>query len=496
MKDLTGKSVSELRRLLDNKEVKAREIAEAHIAHAERFEAELGAYNCLTKELAISQADKVDGLISAGKTPSRLAGIPVALKDNICVPGYVTSCSSKILNNFKPAYQATVAHKLNDAGAIIIGKTNMDEFAMGSSTENSAFKITKNPWDLKRVPGGSSGGSACAVASGSAVLALGSDTGGSIRQPASFCGVVGMKPTYGTVSRFGLVAFASSLDQIGPFARNVEDLALILDVVSGHDEKDSTSYNESLPNCVEELKKPVAGLRIGLIKELIGEGIDEEVRKAILAAVETFKQCGAVIEEVSMPQLKHALPVYYLIATAEASANLARYDGVRYGHRSADSPDLLTMYFKTRQEGFGAEVKRRIMLGTYALSSGYYDAYYKKAQQVRRLIKEEFDKKFASFDLLISPTAPSTAFEIGAKSDDPLAMYLSDIATIPANLAGIPGVSLPCGFGEGGMPIGLQILAPALGDAVALRAAYAFEQATDFHRKHPQKFFCEAASHA
>jgi aspartyl-tRNA(Asn)/glutamyl-tRNA(Gln) amidotransferase subunit A len=286
------------------------------------------------------------------------------------------------------------------------------------------------------------------------------------------------------------------LDQIGPFARNVEDLALILDVVSGHDEKDSTSYNESLPNCVEELKKPVAGLRIGLIKELIGEGIDEEVRKAILAAVETFKQCGAVIEEVSMPQLKHALPVYYLIATAEASANLARYDGVRYGHRSADSPDLLTMYFKTRQEGFGAEVKRRIMLGTYALSSGYYDAYYKKAQQVRRLIKEEFDKKFASFDLLISPTAPSTAFEIGAKSDDPLAMYLSDIATIPANLAGIPGVSLPCGFGEGGMPIGLQILAPALGDAVALRAAYAFEQATDFHRKHPQKFFCEAASHA
>ena len=496
MKDLSGKSVSELRRLLDSKEVKAREIAEAHIAQAERFEAELGAYNCLTKELAISQADKVDGLIAAGKTPSSLAGIPVALKDNICVPGYVTSCSSKILNNFMPAYQATVAQKLSDAGAIIIGKTNMDEFAMGSSTENSAFKITKNPWDLKRVPGGSSGGSACAVASGSAVVALGSDTGGSIRQPASFCGVVGMKPTYGTVSRFGLVAFASSLDQIGPFARNVEDLALILNVVSGHDEKDSTSCKESLPNYAEELKKPVAGLRIGLIKELIGEGIDEEVRKAVLAAVETFKQNGAVIEEVSMPQLKHALPVYYLIATAEASANLARYDGVRYGHRSADSPDLLTMYFKTRQEGFGAEVKRRIMLGTYALSSGYYDAYYKKAQQVRRLIKEEFDKKFASFDLLISPTAPSTAFEIGAKSDDPLAMYLSDIATIPSNLAGIPGISLPCGFGEGGMPIGLQILAPALGDAVALRAAYAFEQATDFHRKHPQKFFCEAASHA
>lgn len=495
MKEVIGKSVSELRTLLDSKQVKAREIAESHLAHAERFEAQLGAFNCLSKELAIAQADKADQMIAGGNSPSRLSGIPIALKDNMCVAGYATTCSSRILHNFVPPYQSTVVERLNQAGAVLIGKTNMDEFAMGSSTENSAFKLCKNPWDTSRVPGGSSGGSACSVSSGSAVLALGSDTGGSIRQPASFCGVVGMKPTYGTVSRFGLVAFASSLDQIGPFARCVEDVAEILSVIAGHDPKDSTSYKEKLPNYREELKKPIKGLKLGLIKELIGEGIDDDVRKAILDACEVYKQLGAVIEEVSMPQLKHALPVYYLIATAEASANLARFDGVRYGHRSKEAPDLLRMYFNTRQEGFGPEVKRRIMLGTYALSSGYYDAYYKKAQQVRRLIKEEFDKQFKSVDLLISPTSPSVAFEIGSKVDDPLTMYLSDIATIPANLAGIPGISVPCGFGQANMPIGLQVLAPALSDALALKAAYAFEQATDFHKKHPPNF-STTASHA
>lgn len=496
MTELIGKSISDLRKLLDKKEIKALEIAEAHLAHAERIEPELGAFNLLTPELAIAQAQHADKLIaskSAQDLPA-LTGIPIALKDNICVAGYATTCSSKILANFIPPYQATVVKRLEEAAAVIIGKTNMDEFAMGSSTENSANKLCHNPWNLKRVPGGSSGGSAAAVASGSAVVSLGSDTGGSIRQPASFCGVAGMKPTYGTVSRFGLVAFASSLDQIGPFGRSVEDLAYTLNAISGHDPKDSTSYSDKLPDYVSELKKPVKGLKVGLIKELIGQGIDEEVRKSILAAVEVFKSQGMTVEEVSMPQLKHALPVYYIIATAEASANLARFDGVRYGLR-VEADDLINMYFKTRQEGFGAEVKRRIMLGTYALSSGYYDAYYKKAQQVRRLIKDEFDKQFQGIDLLISPTSPSVAFEIGAKVDDPLTMYLSDIATIPANLAGLPGVSIPCGFGEGQLPIGLQILAPSLGDATALRAAYAFEQATDFHKKRPDNF-TTAGTHA
>ena len=496
MAEIIGKSLGELRRLLDGNELSARELAEAHLAHAERTDAELGAYICVTRDLALTQADKADKDRKSGVKVSALSGIPIAMKDNMCVPGYATTCSSKILKNFVPAYESTVWAKLREAGAVLIGKTNMDEFAMGSSTENSGTKPCRNPWDTKRVPGGSSGGSAVAVSSGSAVVSLGSDTGGSIRQPASLCGVVGMKPTYGTVSRFGLVAFASSLDQIGPFGRCVEDVAHLLNVISGHDPKDSTSYSETLPDYPAELQKPVKGLKLGLIKELIGEGIDEDVKAAILSAAEKYKELGAEIIEVSMPQLKHALPVYYLIATAEASANLARFDGVRYGHRSEEAPDLLTMYFKTRQEGFGAEVKRRIMLGTYALSTGYYDAYYKKAQQVRRLIKEEFDKQFQKLDLLICPTSPSVAFEIGAKVDDPLTMYLSDIATIPANLAGIPGISIPCGFGQNKLPIGLQILAAPLHDATALRAAYAFEQATDFHKKRPEKFFSNLASHA
>lgn len=494
--ELIGKSISELRELLDSKKVSARELAVQHIEQAERTDAQLGAYLLVTKELALQQADEADKAIASGKVPSRLCGIPIALKDNMCVAGYATTCASKILHNFVPPYQSTVAERLTAGGAVIIGKTNMDEFAMGSSTENSSVKVCKNPWNDKCVPGGSSGGSAVAVASGSSVVALGSDTGGSIRQPASFCGVVGMKPTYGTVSRFGLVAFASSLDQIGPFGRKVEDVADTLQLISGHDSKDSTSYNEQLPDYAQEMKKPIKGLKIGLIKELLGDGIDEEVKAAVRAAAEKFQSLGAEIVEVSMPQLKHALPVYYLIATAEASSNLARFDGVRYGHRSKNAGDLLNMYLSTRQEGFGAEVKRRIMLGTYALSSGYYDAYYKKAQQVRRLIKEEFDKQFGTLDLLVSPTAPSVAFELGAKVDDPLTMYLQDIATIPANLAGIPGISIPCGMGSNNLPIGLQILGPALSDAKVLQAAYAFEQSTEFHLKRPESFFSKSVSRA
>jgi aspartyl-tRNA(Asn)/glutamyl-tRNA(Gln) amidotransferase subunit A len=485
MKDVLGKSIGELRQLLTTKTVSAKEILNAHRQHSEAIENSIQAFNTETYELADKQAADVDKMVAEGKTLPPLAGIPLAVKDNICVPGYATTCSSKILENFIPPYEATVAKKLFAAGAICLGKTNMDEFAMGSSTENSAFKLTHNPWNTKMVPGGSSGGSAAAVASGQVTIAVGSDTGGSIRQPASFCGVVGMKPTYGVVSRFGLVAFASSLDQIGPFGRCVEDVALTLQAIAGHDVNDSTSIAGPYPDYVQALKKDVKGLRIGLISELSGEGIDDEVNKAVQNASSVFKHLGVTVETVSLPNSKHALPVYYLLATAEASANLARFDGVKYGLRDKDAQDILSMYYKSRSQGFGAEVKRRIMLGTFALSTGYYDAYYKKAQQVRRLIKNDFDKAFSQFDLIICPTSPTVAFAFGAKTGDPLSMYLSDIATIPANLAGIPGISIPCGFGQGHMPIGLQILAPQLGDDKLLQAAYAFEQATDFHKQKP-----------
>jgi aspartyl-tRNA(Asn)/glutamyl-tRNA(Gln) amidotransferase subunit A len=486
MSELVGKTIGDLRALLVGKQVKAKEIAEAHIAHARSVDPKLGAFNTVTDELALKQASAVDALVASGAELPALAGIPVAVKDNICVVDYPTTCSSKILENFVPPYTGTVAQRLFDAGALCVGKTNMDEFAMGSSNENSAFRPARNPWNTDRVPGGSSGGSAVAVASSASVISVGSDTGGSIRLPASFCGVVGMKPTYGLVSRFGLVAFASSLDQIGPFGRTVEDAAITLNVISGHDRRDSTSYDQSLPDWVSEMRKGVKGLRLGVIKELVdGEGIDAEVRDSVVKAIEVLKSLGAVVSEVSMPVLKHSLPVYYLIATAEASANLARYDGVKYGHRSSDAPDLLSMYFNTRREGFGAEVKRRIMLGTYALSTGYYDAYYKKAQQVRRLIKDDFDKEFKNFDILVSPVSPSVAFGVGEKTDDPLTMYLTDIATIPVNLAGLPGISVPCGFGKDKMPIGLQLVGPALGDGTLLRAAHAYEQATEWHKQRP-----------
>lgn len=485
MSELIGKSAAELRGLVAAKKVKAREIAEAHLAQIRSLDEKLCAINNVTSELAISQAEAVDKLVADGRELPPLAGVPLALKDNICVPGYPTTCSSKILEKFVPPYTATVAERLFDAGAVCVAKCNMDEFAMGSSNENSAFRVARNPWDTSRVPGGSSGGAAIAVSIGFSAISLGSDTGGSIRLPASFCGVVGMKPTYGLVSRFGLVAFASSLDQIGPFGRTVEDVASTLNVIAGHDRRDSTSYHETLPDYVQELKRGVKGLRVGVIRELLAEGIEDDVRNAVSKAIDNLKDQGAVMGEVSMPMLRHALPVYYLIATAEASANLARYDGVKYGHRSQDAGDLLSMYFATRSEGFGAEVKRRIMLGTYALSSGYYDAYYGKAQQVRRLIKDEFDKEFKNFDILVSPVSPSVAFGVGEKTEDPLTMYLSDIATIPVNLAGLPGISVPCGFGKGNMPIGLHLIGAPLGDANILRAAFAYEQATEWHKARP-----------
>lgn len=507
MSDFIGLTISEIGNLLKSRQASAREILTAHIERIKAKDGQIQAFNTLTEDYALKQADAVDAMIKDGKKPPMMAGVPVALKDNICVPGYPTTCSSRILENFVPPYAATVVSRLFLEGALIIGKTNMDEFAMGSSTENSAFRQTRNPWDLERVPGGSSGGSTAAVASGFVVAALGSDTGGSIRQPAAFCGMVGMKPTYGLVSRFGLVAFASSLDQIGPLARNVEDCATTLSAIAGHDQKDSTSLPQPGPHdFVSHLKDAsvetmMKGVKIGLIKELIGEGIDAETQQAVRSAALQFERLGASVEEVSLPNSKFALSVYYIIATAEASANLARYDGVKYGLRvegdgqaagqgagkeagqGAGKASLSAMYMNTRHDGFGAEVKRRIMLGTYALSTGYYDAYYKKAQQVRRLLKEDFDRVFQSYDLVISPTSPSVAFKLGEKTDDPLKMYLSDIATIPANLAGLPGISIPCGFSNEGLPIGLQILGNALSDALVLKAAYAFEQSTDFHKR-------------
>jgi aspartyl-tRNA(Asn)/glutamyl-tRNA(Gln) amidotransferase subunit A len=491
--ELVGRSTNELRTLLRNKSVSSVEILRAHQEHIAQHDADIRAFICLTPELAEEQAKNVDQMIARGDELPALAGIPVAIKDNMCLPGYKTTCASKFLKDFEPPYQATALTKLFQAGAICIGKTNLDEFAMGSSTENSAFNPTYNPWGKEYVPGGSSGGSAAAVSAGFSVISLGSDTGGSIRQPASLCGVVGMKPTYGTVSRFGLVAFASSLDQIGPMARSVEDVAITLSVIAGHDKRDSTSspkhafgeinYAKGLKeSSAEEL---VSGLKIGIIKELNGEGIDQEVKNAVNAAAEIFTKLGAKVEEVSIPTAEHALPVYYIIATAEASANLSRYDGVRYGFRDESAEDILSMYMSTRSQGFGAEVKRRIMLGTYALSSGFYDAYYKKAQQVRRLMKDDFDRVFGTYDLVICPTSPTVAFKVGEKTADPLTMYLTDIATIPANLAGLPGISVPGGFGAHGLPIGIQILGNTLSDAKLLKAAAALEKITDFHTKQP-----------
>ncbi|ADL13545.1 Asp-tRNA(Asn)/Glu-tRNA(Gln) amidotransferase subunit GatA [Acetohalobium arabaticum] len=461
-------------------EVSAQEIVESVYQRIDEVEDDVQSYITLTKDEALKQAKEVDEKLANGEEVNSLAGIPVAIKDNMCTKGVKTTCASNILHNFEPPYNATVVDKLNEVDTVMTGKTNLDEFAMGSSTENSGFFTTKNPWDLDYVPGGSSGGSAAAVAAGEAVISLGSDTGGSIRQPASLCGVVGMKPTYGFVSRYGLVAFASSLDQIGPFSRDVTDCALALNCLCGHDPQDSTSVEREVPDFTESLVDDVSDMKIGVPKEYFGEGIDGEVEEAVQSAIDKLEELGATCEEVSLPHTEYALPAYYLIAPAEASSNLARYDGVRYGYRNEEADGLVDMFKLTRSEGFGDEVQRRIMLGTYALSSGYYDAYYLKAQKVRTLIKQDFEEAFADYDVLISPTSPTTAFKIGEKSDDPLQMYMSDLCTIPANLAGLPGVSIPCGFDSAGLPIGLQILGDHFAEEKLIQVAYTFEQNTDF----------------
>jgi aspartyl-tRNA(Asn)/glutamyl-tRNA(Gln) amidotransferase subunit A len=453
----------------------ARAVLEEHLAAIDARDDELHAFNLVMREQALAAADAVDAKIAEGEDPGPLAGVPVALKDNLCTSGVPTTCSSKILEGWKPPYDATVVERLAASGAIAIGKTNLDEFAMGSSTENSAFGPSKNPHDPSKVPGGSSGGSAVAVAAGFAALGLGSDTGGSIRQPAALCGVVGMKPTYGRVSRYGLVAFASSLDQIGPFAATVADAAALYDVIAGHDPRDSTSIPEPSPSTLEVLDQGIDGLRVGLVTELCqAEGMAADVVGRVQAAAEALGNAGAKVDEVSVPAAIYGLSAYYLIAPAEASSNLARYDGVRYGLR-VDAPTTGEMYDATRTAGFGAEVERRIMLGTYALSAGYYDAYYGKAQKVRTLIIRDFDTAYEQFDVLLSPTSPTTAFTIGAKAD-PLAMYLNDVCTIPSNLAGHPAISVPFGVGDDGLPVGVQVMAPALDELTLFRVAAALEE--------------------
>ena len=482
MEEILKKSAAEQNRMIVNKEISAKELTELHLSRIEALDDKICAFNSLTKDIALNTAGKVDKLVSKGEDIPPLAGVPLALKDNMNLTGSKTTASSKILENFVSPYNAAVSQKLLNNYIPVIGKANLDEFAMGSSNENSAFKKVHNPWNLNKVPGGSSGGSAAAVASCEAALALGSDTGGSIRLPASFCGVVGMKPTYGRVSRYGLIAFASSLDQIGPFARTVEDAALLLEVISGHDKHDSTSLNIPVEKFSSHLNDDIKGKKIGIISDLMTDALSDDVLNAINHAADIFRSLGAEIVEVKLPKLKYSISIYYILATAECSSNLARFDGVRYGHRTAVCENLLDLYCKSRSEGFGDEVKRRIMLGTYALSSGYYDAYYKKAQQMRRLVFDEFDEVFKKVDALISPTCPDTAFDLGVRTEDPLAMYLTDIATICANLTGIPAMSVPAGFDADGMPIGLQILTPQLHESLLFNLGYKFERQNDYYK--------------
>lgn len=476
--ELSRKNIHEINDLLDKKEVTVTEVTQSVINRIDAVEELTDAYLRLQTEEVLLAAKVVDEKLSERKKISPLEGIPYGLKDNLCTQGILTTCASKMLYNFNPPYNAHVYNLLIEEGGLLLGKTNLDEFAMGSSTENSAYKITRNPWDLNKVPGGSSGGSAVAVASDTAFFTLGSDTGGSIRQPASFCGVVGMKPTYGLVSRYGLVAFASSLDQIGPFTKDVEDCALVLNAIVDHDEKDSTSLKIEKKDYTKNLKQGVKGLKIGIAQAFFGEGLQPEVRKSLEDAVAVYKALGAEIVDVTFQYLDYALSAYYLISSAEASSNLARYDGIRYGYRAEEYDGLIDLYKKTRSQGFGDEVKRRIMLGTYALSSGYYDAYYKKAMQVRTLIKEDFDQVFNGCDVLLTPTAPTTAFGIGEKTSSPLEMYLTDIYTVPVNIAGIPGISIPSGLDDSGMPIGMQLLGPILSEETLLQVAWAFENET------------------
>jgi aspartyl-tRNA(Asn)/glutamyl-tRNA(Gln) amidotransferase subunit A len=480
MTDLTA---GELLSLISRGDISAEKLTQSFLDVIRRRDAPLKAFLHVDEAAALEQARSVDGRRKRGEPLGRLAGIPLALKDVLCTKGQPTTAGSKILRNFVPPYDAHVVSRLHQADAVFLGKTNMDEFAMGSSTENSGYQVTGNPWDLERIPGGSSGGSAAAVAACLAPLALGTDTGGSIRQPASHCGVVGLKPTYGRVSRFGLIAYGSSLDQIGPLAHNVYDAALLLEVIAGYDPRDSTSVNQPVPSYTKTVNDPVKPLTIGVAREHFGEGLDPEVEQGVRAALRVYQDQGASVRDISLPHSRYSVATYYLVATAEASSNLARYDGVHFGHRAAGFDNLIDMYCRSRGEGFGAEVKRRIMLGTYALSSGYKDAYYLKALKVRRLIKNDFDKAFSECDVIMGPTAPTPAFRAGEKMDDPLAMYLSDIYTIGANLAGIPGISIPCGFTGGGLPTGLQIQAAPFQEEKLLRVARMHEQATDWHQR-------------
>ena len=474
--DITKLTVHELQDKLKSKEITVTDITKAYIKNIEEKEKDIGAFVTTLEDEAIKKSEEIQEKIEKGENLGNLAGIPIGIKDNICTKGIKTTCSSKMLENFVSPYDATVMEKINNENMINLGKLNMDEFAMGGSTEYSYFHKTKNPWNLNKVPGGSSGGSAAAVAANMVPWALGSDTGGSIRQPASFCGVVGLKPTYGLVSRYGLVAFASSLDQIGPITKDVKDCAMLLNIIAGHDERDSTSANTEKIDYVKALKNDVKGLKIGVPQEFFGKGINEEVKEKLNEAIEKYKELGAEVEECSLDIAKYSLAAYYIIACAEASSNLGRFDGIRYTYRTKEYKNLKELYKKTRSEGFGPEVKRRIILGTYVLSSGYYDAYYKKAQKVRTLVMNEFKKAFEKYDILLTPTSPTVAFDIGSKSNNPLEMYLADICTVSVNIAGLPGISIPCGQDKEGMPIGMQLIGKRFDESTILNAAYTFEQ--------------------
>lgn len=473
-------TLHELQERLARREITSEEIVKSIFTRINRVEAKVKAFITLTEESALQKAREID----TGGKYSGIAGIPLGLKDIFCTRGVKTTCGSRILENFVPAYESTASRRLHEQQGVLAGKLNMDEFAMGSSTENSAFFATHNPWDLTRVPGGSSGGSAAAVAADEVPFALGTDTGGSIRQPASYCGVVGMKPTYGRVSRWGVIAFASSLDQVGVFSKDVRDNALVMNIIAGHDPLDSTSAAIEVPDYTSNLDGDVKGLRIAYPREYFGPGIDSAITQSIKKALLKYEEMGAVVEEVSLPHSEYALPAYYLVAPAEASANLARFDGVRYGYRDFEAENVVSMFSQTRAQGFGDEVKRRIMLGTYALSSGYYDAYYLKALKVRRLIANDFAKVFSDFDMIVSPTTPTVAFKLGEQAGDPLTLYMNDILTVPINMAGLPGMSIPCGF-EQGLPIGMQLIGKAFDEATLYKAAYAFEQNTEYHTMKP-----------
>jgi aspartyl/glutamyl-tRNA(asn/gln) amidotransferase, A subunit len=486
--NITELTVHELKEKLEKKELTSYEIIKAYIEKIEEKEKDVQAFVTTLEKDALEKAEEIDKKIASGEIVEKLAGIPIGIKDNICTKGVKTTCSSKMLENFVAPYDATVMEKINSENLINLGKLNMDEFAMGGSTEHSYFHVTRNPWNLNKVPGGSSGGSAAAVAAGMVPWALGTDTGGSIREPASFCGVVGLKPTYGLVSRYGVVAFASSLDQVGPITKDVTDSAMLLNIITGKDKMDSTSVERPKVDYTKALKNDVKGLKIAVPKELFAEGINEEVKESLEKAIETYKKLGAEISEVSLNIAEYALASYYIIACAEASSNLGRFDGVRYGHRAKEFNNLKELYRNSRTEGFGPEVKRRIILGTYVLSSGYYDAYYKKAQQVRTLVMNKFKSVFDNYDVILTPTSPTVAFDIGSKINDPLAMYLADICTVSVNIAGLPGISIPCGVDKEGMPIGMQLIGNRFTEETLLNAAYTFEQKVQFREKYKPEF--------